>query len=139
MLAFDARSHRYPSIRNVVYAKNGMACSTQPLASAIGVRVMQEGGNAVDAAVAMAGALPLLEPTGNGLGSDAFFLVWTQGKLYGMNASGFSPAGLSADIVRQRGFDAVPAGGWLPVMVPGAVGGWCELAKRFGTMPLKKL
>ena len=77
MLSFDALSHRYPSVRNVVYAKNGMACSTQPLASSIGAQVMRDGGNAIDAAVAMAGVMPLLEPTGNGLGSDAFFLVWT--------------------------------------------------------------
>ena len=88
MLAYDAFSHRYPSVRNVVYGKKGMACSTQPLAGSIGIQVMKDGGNAIDAAVAMAGAMPLLEPTGNGLGSDAFFLIWTKGKLYGLNASG---------------------------------------------------
>ena len=139
MPLFDAHSHRYPSVRNVVYAKNGMACSTQPLASSIGARVMRAGGNAIDAAVAMAGVMPLLEPTGNGLGSDAFFLVWTGGKLYGLNASGFSPAALSAQEVKRKGYDAVPADGWLPVMVPGAAAGWCELARRFGTMPLSAL
>ena len=139
MLSFDALSHRYPSVRNVVYAKNGMACSTQPLASSIGVQVMRDGGNAVDAAVAMAGVMPLLEPTGNGLGSDAFFLVWTGGKLYGLNASGFAPKNLSADRVRKLGFEQMPDSGWIPVMVPGAVGGWCELSKRFGTMPLTRL
>ena len=139
MLSFSALSHKYPSVRNVVYAKNGMACSTQPLASSIGVDVMKQGGNAIDAAAAMAGAMPLLEPTGNGLGSDAFFLVWTGGKLYGLNASGFSPASLSAQLVRKLGYEKVPDSGWIPVMVPGAVGGWCELSRRFGTMPLEKL
>lgn len=139
MLSFDPFSHQYPSVRNVVYARDGMACSTQPLASSIGAQVMREGGNAIDAAVAMAGVMPLLEPTGNGLGSDAFFLVWTGGKLYGLNASGFAPVKQSAEKVRQMGYEKMPDSGWIPVMVPGAVGGWCELAKRFGTMPLTRL
>ena len=139
MLAYDAFSHRYPSVRNVVYGKKGMACSTQPLAGSIGIQVMKDGGNAIDAAVAMAGAMPLLEPTGNGLGSDAFFLVWTKGKLYGLNASGFSPRSLSAEHVRKLGYDQMPDSGWIPVMVPGAVAGWCELAERFGSMPLAEL
>ena len=139
MLSFDAQSHRYPSVRNVVFARRGMACSTQPLASSLGIDVMKRGGNAIDAAVAMAGAMALLEPTSNGLGSDAFFLVWTQGKLYGLNASGYAPAALNAEYVRKLGYEKMPSDGWLPVMVPGAAAGWCELSRRFGTMPLTAL
>ena len=140
MVTFNPQSHKYNSVRNVVYAKNGMTASTQPLASSVGIEVMKNGGNAIDAAVAMAGTMPLLEPTGNGLGSDAFFLVWTGGKLYGLNGSGVSAAALNADVVKSKGYDkAAPNEGWLPVMVPGAPAAWCELSRRFGTKPLEEL
>lgn len=74
-------------------------------------------------------AMPLLEPTGNGIGGDCFALVWVERekKLYGLNASGVSPAALSAALVRERGFGEMPKEGWLPTMVPGAPGGWAEL------------
>ena len=102
MINFDGRNHKYASVRNVVYGTKGMAASTQPLASSLGIEVMKNGGNAIDAAVAMAGLMPLIEPTGNGLGSDGFYLIWTGGKLYGLNASGFSPKALNADIVKEN-------------------------------------
>ena len=78
MPAFDPLTYRYASRRNVVYAKNAVACTSVPLGAQIGLDVMKSGGNAVDAAVAMAAAMPLLEPTGNGLGSDCFALVWIE-------------------------------------------------------------
>ena len=78
MLNFDPERYSYPSRRNVVYGRHGMACTSVPLGAQIGVDVMKAGGNAVDAAVAMAAAMPLLEPTGNGLGSDCFALVWIE-------------------------------------------------------------
>ena len=83
--------------------------------------VMKTGGNAVDAAVAMAAAMPLLEPTGNGLGSDCFALVWIERdkRLYGLNASGVAPMALSAEKVRAMGYTEMPKAGWLPTMVPG--------------------
>ena len=76
MPEFDPRSYAYPSRRNVVYARKAMACTSIPQGAQIGLDVMKAGGNAVDAAVAMAAAMPLLEPTSNGLGSDCFALVW---------------------------------------------------------------
>lgn len=141
MLQFDAHRYPYASRRNVVYAKNAVACTSVPLGAQIGLDVMKSGGSAVDAAVAMAAAMPLLEPTGNGLGSDCFALVWIERekKLYGLNASGVAPRALSAERVRALGYDAMPTTGWLPTMVPGAVAGWAALHERFGTKPLAEL
>lgn len=139
MLQFDASKYAYPSHRNVVYATKGMACSTSPMTSNVGIEIMKKGGNAIDAALAMAATMPLVEPTSNGLGSDCFVLVWTQGKLYGLNGSGVAPKALSADIVKAAGYTAVPDNGWLPTMVPGMPSAWAELRKRFGTMSLAEI
>lgn len=141
MTEFDPRSYAYPSRRNVVYARKAMACTSIPQGAQIGLDVMKAGGNAVDAAVAMAAAMPLLEPTSNGLGSDCFALVWveTEKKLYGLNASGVAPAALSAALVRELGHQTMPQAGWIPTMVPGAPAGWAELNRRFGTKPLPQL
>ena len=141
MPQFDPEQYAYPSHRNVVYGRRAMACTSVPLGAQIGLDVMKAGGNAVDAAVAMAGAMPLLEPTGNGLGSDCFALVWIEKekKLYGLNASGTAPMALSAQKVRELGFQEMPKAGWLPTMVPGAPAGWAELNRRFGTKPLSEL
>ena len=141
MPIFDPYRYAYPSRRNVVYAGRGMAASTSPIASQVGLDTMKAGGNAIDAAVAMAAVLPLTEPTSNGLGSDCFALVWSaqEGKLFGLNASGVAPVALSAEAVRQAGYDAVPLEGWLPVMVPGAPKGWGELRRRFGTKSMAEL
>lgn len=141
MPEFDPRSYAYPSRRNVVYARKAMACTSIPQEAQIGLDVMKAGGNAVDAAVAMAAAMPLLEPTSNGLGSDCFALVWVEAekKLYGLNASGVAPAALSAALVRELGHQTMPQAGWIPTMVPGAPAGWAELNRRFGTKPLPQL
>ena len=141
MPEFDPRSYAYPSRRNVVYARKAMACTSIPQGAQIGLDVMKAGGNAVDAAVAMAAAMPLLEPTSNGLGSDCFALVWVEAdkKLYGLNASGVAPAALSAALVREMGHQAMPRAGWIPTMVPGAPAGWAELNRRFGTKTLTQL
>ena len=116
---FNSDSYPYPSRRTVVYAKNAMACTSVPLGAQIGLDVMKAGGNAVDAAIAMAAAMPMLEPTGNALGSDCFALVWIEKekKLYGLNASGVAPMALSAQKVKELGYDQVPFEGWLPTMV----------------------
>ena len=137
----DPLTYRYSSRRNVVYAKNGVCCTSVPLGAQVGLDVLKNGGNAVDAAVAMAGAMPLLEPTGNGLGSDCFALVWIEKekKLYGLNASGVAPMALSADEVRAKGFSEVPEEGWIPTMVPGAPTGWAALNRRFGTKQTRHL
>ena len=141
MPEFDPRSYAYPSRRNVVYARKAMACTSIPQGAQSGLDVMKAGGNAVDAAVAMAAAMPLLEPTSNGLGSDCFALVWVEAekKLYGLNASGVAPAALSAALVRELGHQTMPQAGWIPTMVPGAPAGWAELNRRFGTKPLPQL
>ena len=138
---YDPLTYRYASRRNVVYAKNGVCCTSVPLGAQIGLAVLKSGGNAVDAAVAMAGAMPLLEPTGNGLGSDCFALVWIERekRLYGLNASGTAPMALSAEPLRAKGYAALPKEGWLPTMVPGAPAGWAALNRRFGTKPLSEL
>ena len=141
MPQFDPQKYAYSSHRNVVYARRAMACTSVPQGAQIGLDIMKAGGNAVDAAVAMAAAMPVLEPTGNGLGSDCFALVWMEKekKLYGLNASGVAPMALSAELVRGKGYTAMPKEGWLPTMVPGAPGGWAELNRRFGTKPLTEL
>ncbi|MBO4915376.1 MAG: gamma-glutamyltransferase family protein [Oscillospiraceae bacterium] len=138
---FDPLRYAYPSHRNVVYARRAMACTSVPLGAELGLGVMRRGGNAVDAAVAMAAAMPLLEPTSNGVGSDCFALVWIERdrKLYGLNASGVAPMALSPEVFAKRGLNAVPRDGWLPTMVPGAPAGWAELNRRFGTKTLAEL
>ncbi|WP_455581719.1 gamma-glutamyltransferase family protein [Dysosmobacter sp.] len=141
MLQFDPLKYSFASHRNVVYAKKGMACSTSPIASQVGLEIMKAGGNAMDAAVAMATTLPLVEPTGNGLGSDCFALVWSakEQKLYGLDGSGVAPMALSAEKVRAAGYTSVPMNGWLPTMVPGAPSAWAELRRRFGTKSMAEL
>ena len=126
----------YPSQRMPVLAANVVATS-QPLAAQAGLKMLQRGGNAVDAALAAAIALTVLEPTGNGLGSDAFALVWDGERLHGLNASGRAPAAWSP--ARFAGRDAMPIHGWDAVTVPGAVSAWVELSRRFGKLPFADL
>ncbi len=91
-LTYDPHYYPYPSRRNVTYGSRGMVCTSHPLAANAGLDIMKTGGNAVDAAVATAAALTVVEPTANGIGSDAFALVWKDGRLSGLNASGPIPA-----------------------------------------------
>src|SRR5450756_1231424 len=100
MLSFDAQNYPYASHRNVVYARRGMVATSQPLAAQAGLQVLQAGGNAIDAAVATAAALTVLEPTANGIGGDAFALVWHGGKLHGLNARG--PAAAASTLESMR-------------------------------------
>ena len=134
---FDPLDHPHASRRQVVYARRGMACAGNPTAASVGLQTLLKGGNAVDAAVAMAAVMPLVEPTGNGLGSDAFVLIWKDGRLYGINGSGPSPLAATLDAYRARGFTEVPAYGVLSADVPGCVAAWAEVAKRFGRMDFK--
>lgn len=139
---FNPLHHPYPSRRSVVYAQRGMVATSQPLAAQAGLQVLQAGGNAIDAAIATAAALTVVEPTANGIGGDAFALVWHGGKLHGLNASGPSPRSLTLDAMRAQGFgwglgaSEVPKYGALPVTVPGAPAAWAALAQRFGRLPL---
>ncbi len=134
MIAFDPHRYRYPSRRALVYGSRGMVATSHPQAAQAGLEILKKGGNAVDAAVATAAALTVVEPTSNGLGSDAFAIVWKDGRMYGINGSGPSPRGLSRELLRKVGMDRLPATGWLPVCVPGAVGTWSALSHRLGRL-----
>ncbi len=138
-LQFDPHQYPYSSRREIVYARNGMVCTSQTLAAQAGLDMLKQGGNAVDAALAAAISLIVLEPTSNGLGSDAFALVWIKGVLYGLNGSGYAPAAMSRETLLERGISAMPARGWAPVTVPGAPAAWEELHRRFGRLPFEKL
>src|SRR4051812_8551247 len=111
----------YPSQRMPVLASNVVATS-QPLAAQAGLRMLAAGGNAVDAAICAAATIAVLEPTSNGLGADAFALVWINGKLHGLNASGRAPKAMNVE--RFRGLVEMPKLGWDSVTVPGAVSAW---------------
>ncbi|MFG1477699.1 gamma-glutamyltransferase family protein [Xanthobacter sp. V4C-4] len=131
----------YASRRLPVFGNNVVSTS-HPLAAQAGLRMLWAGGNAVDAAVACAAAMTVLEPCNNGLGSDAFCILWDGSRLHGLNASGRAPAGWSLDYFRARaGGDAKrpPQRGWDAVTVPGAVGGWVALSERFGRLPFADL
>src|SRR5687768_14763225 len=127
----------YPSQRMPVLARHVVSTS-QPLAAQAGLRMMLAGGNAIDAALACAIALTVVEPTSNGIGSDAFAIVWDGQSLHGLNASGRSPAKWTSEFFRGR-FDAMPLRGWHSVTVPGAVSAWVELSNRFGVLPFEQL
>lgn len=136
MLKFDSVHYPYASRRNAVYANKGMVATSQPLAAQAGLQVLQAGGNAIDAAIATATALTVVEPSANGIGGDAFALIWHQGKLHGLNASGPAPRGMTIDKLKARGLDTVPNYGPLSVTVPGTPASWAAMAHRFGRMPL---
>ena len=138
---FDPTYQRYPSQRYPIYARGGMVNCSSPQASAAGLEALRRGGNAMDAAVAAAAALTVVEPTANGIGADAFALVWSEKdrKLYGLNSSGPAPMAISIERVLADGRDEggkMPVYGWTPVNVPGAPKAWAELSRRFGRLPL---
>ncbi|MDJ0815333.1 MAG: gamma-glutamyltransferase family protein [Desulfobacterales bacterium] len=126
----------YPSQRMPVMARNVVATS-QPLAAQAGLQMLQQGGNAVDAALATAITLTVVEPTSNGIGSDAFALVWDGENLHGLNGSGRSPRAWTPD--RFAAFRQMPNLGWDAVTVPGAVEAWVQLSRKFGSLPFEKL
>ncbi|GAB4423736.1 MAG: gamma-glutamyltransferase [Bacteroidia bacterium] len=125
--------------RSEVIARNGMACTSQPLATQVAIGILQQGGTAIDAAIAANATLGLMEPTGCGVGGDLFAIVWDSKtrQLYGLNASGRSPQGLSLEHLTSLGLDQIPSEGPLPVSVPGCVDGWFELHERFGRLPME--
>jgi gamma-glutamyltranspeptidase/glutathione hydrolase len=126
----------YPSQRMPVLARNVVATS-QPLAAQAGLRMLLKGGSAVDAALAAAITLTVVEPTGNGIGSDAFAILWDGKKLHGLNASGRSPAAWTPQ--RFKDNEDMPARGWDSVTVPGCVSAWVELSSRYGKLPFADL
>jgi len=127
--------------RSEVIAPNGMAATSQPLATQVALDILKAGGNAIDAAIAANAVLGLVEPTGCGIGGDLFAIVWDakNKELSGLNASGRSPRSLTLEHFRQRELDQVPYLGPLAVSVPGAVDGWYELHARYGSKPMAEL
>ncbi|MFX1452576.1 MAG: gamma-glutamyltransferase [Promethearchaeota archaeon] len=126
----------YPSQRMPILAKN-IVSTSQPLASQAGLRMLLKGGNAIDAAIACAIALTVVEPTMNGIGSDAFAIVWDGKELNGLNASGRSPKAWTPEYFSK--YKKMPLLGWDTVTVPGAVSAWVALSERFGKLPFKEL
>ena len=139
MLKFSAHEYPYASQRQSVFAKRGMVAASQPLAAEAGIEMLRRGGNAIDAAIATAAALTVVEPTGCGIGGDAFALVWVNNQLHGLDASGHAPQALSIDAMKEAGYEKMPVYGWAPVTVPGCPAAWAELSRRFGRLPFADL
>lgn len=138
-MLFNSQSlttYPYASGRRVVMGQRYAAATSQPLATLAGMEMFWAGGNAIDAAIAMAITLTVVEPTSNGIGSDAFALVW-DGQLHGLNASGRSPRNWTDD--QFHGLEQMPPLGWLTVTVPGAVSAWRTLWERWGKLPFEQL
>ena len=141
--SFDPLAQRYPSQRYPIYARGGMVNCSSPQAAAAGLEILRGGGNAMDAAVAAAATLTVTEPTSNGIGSDAFALIWSEKekKLYGLNASGPAPMLANIERILADGNDLngrMPTLGWTPVTVPGAPKAWAAITERFGHLTLSQ-
>jgi len=140
-LPFSITGDRYPSRRSVVMSRHGMVGASQPLAAQAGLRILLAGGNAADAAVAVAAALNVVEPMSTGIGGDAFALIYDAAsrRVSALNGSGRAPRAISPQAFRERGLDYVPRDGMLPVTVPGTVDAWAALLERHGTLPLAQV
>jgi len=138
-MRIDLSALPYASTRQPLFATRGGVATSQPLAAQAGLAMLCLGGNAVDAAIATAAALTVVEPTANGIGSDMFALVWDGVQLHGLNGSGRAPSALTTEAVQQRGHTTIPTYGWLAVTVPGTPAAWRDLHKRFGKLPFATL
>ena len=137
MIPAPASSEIVPG-RSLVATRGGVVAASQPLAAAAAVRILDAGGNAADAAIAANAAVGVMEPTGNGIGGDLFVLYYEakSGKTFGLNSSGWAPAGLTPAFLAEQGITAMPDRGIHTVTVPGVVAGWVALNERFGAKPL---
>ena len=131
-------SNPYLTVRSPLMARNVVATS-HPVAAQAGLRMLYQGGNAIDAAIAAAAALTVVEPVSNGLGSDAFAILWDGERLHGLNASGCAPQAWTPEYFRRKYGDRMPQRGWDSVTTPGAVAGWVALSRRFGKLPFADL
>ena len=137
---FDFSTPGKPTLnRKPLFARNGVVATSQHLASQAGLTALKQGGNAVDAALAAAITLTVVEPTSCDIGGDLFALVWDGSKLHALNGSGRAPAGLTVEEVHRRGYATMPDRGWLSVTVPGVPAGWYALHQRFGKLPFATL
>ncbi len=127
--------------RSEIIARNGIAATSQPLATQVALDILQKGGNAIDAAIAANAVMGLVEPTGCGIGGDLFAIIWSadKKKLFGLNASGRSPRSLKLDYFKINGYEFIPSYGPLPVSVPGCVDGWYEMHDMFGRLPMRDI
>jgi gamma-glutamyltranspeptidase/glutathione hydrolase len=127
--------------RSEVIARNGMAATSQPLATQVALDILKKGGNAIDAAIAANAVLGVVEPTGAGIGGDLFAMIWSadKGKLYGLNGSGRSPRSLKLEYFKDNGYEFIPSYGPLPVSVPGCVDAWYEMHDMFGRLSMKDI
>ena len=132
---------QFNSRRSNIIAQNGVVATSQPLATQAGLDILRAGGNAIDAAIATVAVLCVTEPCSTGIGGDAFALIWSEKdkRLMGINASGPSPAALTANYVRELGHETFPALGGLAVTVPGALRGWELALQKFGSLPLERV
>lgn len=139
--AADRLTGKAFTTRSQVVAKHGMACTSHPLATQVAIDILQQGGSAVDAAIAANAMLGLVEPVSNGIGGDLFAIVWDARtkKLHGLNASGRSPATLTRAEFAKRELNSIPSKGVLPISVPGCVDGWAELHSRFGRLRMSEV
>ena len=139
MIMMHAWGQDRSQTRSMVIAKGGIVASESPLASQAGVRILERGGNAVDAAIATNAVMGVVEPMMNGIGGDLFVIVYDAkaNKLYGLNASGWAPKGLTIDFLQKQGLKDMPQSGINSVTVPGMVDGWQKLADKFGRKKLK--
>lgn len=139
-MQFDFSSLSSPTMnRKPLFASRGVVATSQPLASQAGLAALRQGGNAVDAAIAAAITLTVVEPVSCDVGGDLFAMAWDGEKLHGLNGSGRSPAQLTLDEVRARGYEEMPERGWLSVTVPGVPAAWRDLHSRFGVLPFASL
>src|ERR1043165_1432365 len=127
--------------RSRVATKFGIVAASQPLSARAGVQILERGGNAIDAAIAANAVEALVEPYYNGIGGDLFAIYYEArtGKLYGLNAGGWAPAGLTPEFLRAKGFTSMPGSGIHSVTVPGAVAGWDAMRSRFGKLAMADL
>src|SRR6056297_360593 len=127
--------------RSTVYAPNGMVATSQPLASEAALRILRQGGNAFDAAVAASAVLSLVEPHMTNVGGDLFALAWSadHGRMIGLDASGFAGSLMTPERIREDGFDDIPYRGAGSVTVPGAVAGWEALVEEHGNLSLAEV
>lgn len=141
LFAAHIRAESHSQARSMVISRHGIVASEHPLASQIGAKILDQGGNAIDAAIAANAAMGLLGPMANGIGGDLFAIVYEAktGKLYGLNASGWAPAALTPQFLHNQGFLKMPQTNIHSITVPGAVDGWTKLLERFGRKKLSEL
>lgn len=137
-MKFNIFDYPYESKRNCLLAKNGVVATSNPLAAQAGLEILMQGGNAVDAAIATAMCLTVVEPTSNGIGGDNFAIISKDDKLYGLNSSGFSPITISREKLKEKGIEKIDRFGWEAVTVPGAPMGWASCNEKFGNLSLEE-